>query len=180
MEGFLAKIVENKRAELAGDRIRLPLKEIKARIRDVELPRNFYASISSRSDDRPIQLIAEIKKRSPSKGLLIEDLKVDDLARRYEEAGASAISVLTEKRFFSGDPEYINIARGCTKIPVLRKDFLFEEYHIHESRYIGADAVLLLPLYWNCPLSLILFYCHRNLVWPALLRYMMRENLRRR
>ncbi len=144
MEGFLAKIVENKRAELAEDRIRLPLKEIKARIRDVELPRNFYASISSRSDDRPIQLIAEIKKRSPSKGLLIEDLKVDDLARRYEEAGASAISVLTEKRFFSGNPEYINIARGCTKIPVLRKDFLFEEYHIYESRYIGADAVLLI------------------------------------
>ncbi len=142
MQGILTTIVENKKKELAGDRIRLPMKEIKARIRDVEPARNFYASISS--TDRPIHLIAEIKKRSPSKGLLIEDLKVDDLAKRYEESGASAISVLTEKRFFSGDPAYIAIAKGETRLPVLRKDFIFEEYQIYESRFIGSDAVLLI------------------------------------
>ena len=143
MEGILAKIVENKKEELTGGRVRLPLKEIKALLRDAEAPRNFLTSITP-SKDKPVQLIAEIKKRSPSKGLLVEDLKVDDLARRYEDSGASAISVLTEKRFFSGEPEYIRIVKKVTKTPVLRKDFLFDEYQIFESRYIGADAILLI------------------------------------
>ena len=143
MEGFLAKIIENKKEELTEDRVRLPLKEIKARLRDIEPPRNFYASITP-IKDRPVKLIAEIKKRSPVKGLLIEDLKPDDLARRYEEAGASAISVITERRFFSGEPGYINIAKRATKIPVLRKDFIIGDYQIYESRHIGADAILLI------------------------------------
>lgn len=143
MEGFLAKIIEHKKVELAEGRVRLSLKEIKVRIRDIEPPRDFYTSIMP-TTDRTIQLIAEIKRRSPLKGLLIEDLKVDDLARRYEEAGASAISMITERGFFSGEPEYIGIAKGVTKIPVLRKDFLFDEYQIYESRCLGADAILLI------------------------------------
>lgn len=143
MEGLLARILENKKKELAEDRVRLPLKEIKTRLRDMEPPRNFHASISP-IKDRTVKLIAEIKKRSPVKGLLIEDLKPDDLARRYEEAGASAISVITERRFFSGEPGYINMAKRVTKIPVLRKDFILEDYQIYESRYIGADAILLI------------------------------------
>jgi len=142
--GILSKIIESKREELIECRTRLPLKEIKSHIRDVETPRDFFAAISSKTDDRHIRLIAEIKKSSPSKGLLISDLKVNDLAKRYEEAGASAISVLTERRFFSGGPENIGIAKESAKLPVLRKDFLFEEYQIYESRYIGADALLLI------------------------------------
>lgn len=142
--GILSKIIESKREELIECRTRLPLKEIKSHIRDVEPPRDFFAAISSKTDDRHIRLIAEIKKSSPSKGLLISDLKVDDFVKRYEEAGASAISVLTERRFFSGRPENIGIAKENAKLPVLRKDFLFEEYQIYESRYIGADALLLI------------------------------------
>ncbi|MBI5406799.1 MAG: indole-3-glycerol phosphate synthase TrpC [Nitrospirae bacterium] len=142
--GILSKIIEGKREELIECRTRLPLKEIKSHIRGVDPPRDFCAAISSNTDDRGIRLIAEIKKSSPSKGLLISDLKVDDLAKRYEEAGASAISVLTERRFFSGGPENIGIAKENAKLPVLRKDFLFEEYQIYESRYIGADALLLI------------------------------------
>ena len=142
--GILSKIIESKREELIECRTRLPLKEIKSHIRGVAPPRDFCAAISSKTDDRHIRLIAEIKKSSPSKGLLISDLKVDDLAKRYEEAGASAISVLTERRFFSGGPENIGIAKESAKLPVLRKDFLFEEYQIYESRYIGADALLLI------------------------------------
>ncbi len=143
MEGLLAKIVESKREELKEERFELPFKEVKARLCDVKPPRDFYASID-RTESGSVQLIAEIKKRSPLKGLLIEDLKVDDLAGRYEDAGASAISVITERRFFSGKPENIGWSKRVAKIPVLRKDFLFDEYQIYESRYIGSDAILLI------------------------------------
>lgn len=143
MENLLAQIINNKKNELKEDRLKIPLNDIKARLRDIELPRNFMASIS-KPKENSINLIAEIKKRSPLKGLLVEDLKVTTLAKRYEEAGAAAISVITEKRFFEGNPEYINIAKGAAKIPVLRKDFLIDEYHIYESRFLGADALLLI------------------------------------
>lgn len=143
MENFLTQIVEHKKIELREDKLKLPLKELMSRLRDIEPPRNFSAAISE-PKGTSLNLIAEIKKRSPVKGLLIEDLKVDDLAKRYEEAGASAISVITEKRFFEGSPEYINIAKGAATLPVLRKDFLIDEYHIYEARYLGADALLLI------------------------------------
>ena len=143
MEGLLAKIVESKREELAEERARLPLKELKARLRNTDPPRDFYKAIAH-PEAGCINVIAEIKKRSPLKGVLIEDLKVDELSKRYEDAGASAISVITEKKFFSGSPDYITEAKGVTRLPVLRKDFLFDEYHIYEARYIGADAVLLI------------------------------------
>jgi len=143
MEGILTTIVESRKNELAEERARLPLKEIKARLRDVEPCRNLLSSIVP-SEGNPLRLIAEIKKRSPIKGLLIEDLKVDELARRYEEGGAAAISVLTERKFFYGDPGHIRIVKDVSSLPVLRKDFLFEEYQIYESRYIGADAILLI------------------------------------
>src|SRR3990167_3673927 len=120
--GILSKIIESKREELIECRTRLPLKEIKSYIRGVAPPRDFCAAISSKTDDRHIRLIAEIKKISPSKGLLISDLKVNDLAKSYEEAGASAISVLTERRFFSGGPENIGIAKESAKLPVLRSE----------------------------------------------------------
>ncbi|HAS17940.1 MAG TPA: indole-3-glycerol-phosphate synthase TrpC, partial [Nitrospiraceae bacterium] len=132
MEGLLAKIVENKKVELREERLKLPLKEMKSRLCDIEPPRDFYASVTP-TDDKPLRLIAEIKKSSPLKGLLVEDLKVDDLAKIYEEAGASAISVLTERRFFSGDPGYIKKVKGVTRLPVLRKDFLIDEYQIYEA-----------------------------------------------
>lgn len=141
MEGLLVEIVKNKREELKEEMHNLPLKEIKARIHDLEPARHFLDAISP-GKDRHIRLIAEIKKRSPIKGVLIEDFKVDDLARRYEEAGASAISVITERRFFSGEPNYVNTAKEVVKLPILRKDFIIDEYQIYESRHIGADALL--------------------------------------
>ena len=143
MEGLLAKIVERKREDLAKVKANLPLRDLKSRLRDMEPARDFYEAISGRGKRR-VNLIAEIKKKSPVKGVLIEDLKADVLAEQYEEAGASAISVITEENFFSGNPDYIRVAKKAAKIPVLRKDFLFDEYHIYEARYLGADAVLLI------------------------------------
>lgn len=143
MQNLLTQIVENKKIELREDKLKLPLTEIKARLRDVESVRNFSKAIAE-PKEKSLNLIAEIKKRSPLKGLLIEDLKVNDLAMRYEDAGASAISVITEKNFFEGSPEYISLAKGASNLPVLRKDFLIDEYHIYEARYLGADALLLI------------------------------------
>src|SRR4030066_2420905 len=143
IEGLLAKIVERKREGLSRVKARLPLREFTSRLRDLEPPRDFFKAISDRRNHR-VNLIAEIKKKSPVKGVLIEDLKVDVLAKQYEEAGASAISVITEEDFFSGNPEFIGTAKKAAKIPVLRKDFLFDEYHVYEARYLGADALLLI------------------------------------
>lgn len=143
MEGLLAKIVERKREDLGKVRAALPLRELKSRVRDAGPVRDFARAISGRGNHR-VNLIAEIKKRSPVKGVLIEDLKADVLAGQYEESGASAISVITEENYFSGNPGYLGEAKKAAKIPVLRKDFLLDEYHIYESRYIGADAILLI------------------------------------
>lgn len=143
MENLLTQIVDNKKIELKEDKLKLPLKELRSRLVDIEPPRNFCAAISE-PKGQSLNLIAEIKKRSPLKGTLIEELKVTTLSKRYEEGGAAAISVITEKKFFEGNPEYINIAKGASKLPVLRKDFLIDEYHIYEARYLGADALLLI------------------------------------
>lgn len=143
MENLLTQIVENKKIELREDRLKLPLTEIKARLRDVASVRNFSEAISV-PKGKSLNLIAEIKKRSPLKGTLIEELKVTTLSKKYEEGGAAAISVITEKKFFEGSPEYISLAKGASNLPVLRKDFLIDEYHIYEARYLGADALLLI------------------------------------
>src|SRR3990170_1850425 len=143
MEGLLEKIVERKREDLVKVKANLPLRDLKSRLLDMEPARDFYEAISGRGKRR-VNLIVEIKKKSPVKGVLIEDLKADVLAEQYEEAGASAISVITEESFFSGNPDYIRVAKKAAKIPVLRKDFLFDEYHIYEARYLGADALLLI------------------------------------
>src|SRR3989304_9101407 len=143
IEGLLAKIVERKREDLAKVKANMPLRDLKSRLQDMEPARDFFEAISGRGKRR-VNLIAEIKKKSPVKGVLIEDLKVDVLAKQYEEAGASAISVITEENFFSGNPGFIGAAKKAAKIPGLRKDFLFDEYHVYEARYLGADALLLI------------------------------------
>lgn len=143
MQNLLTQIVENKKMELKEDKLNLPLKELRSQLRNIEPPRNFSEAISV-PKGKSLNLIAEIKKRSPLKGTLIEELKVTTLSKRYEEGGAAAISVITEKKFFEGSPEYISLAKGASNLPVLRKDFLIDEYHIYEARYLGADALLLI------------------------------------
>ncbi|HWI55294.1 MAG TPA: indole-3-glycerol phosphate synthase TrpC, partial [Desulfobacteria bacterium] len=118
----------------------VPLSKLKNMLRNRE-SRPFATALR---DTEGISLIAEIKKASPSKGLIREDFNPAEIAKVYSEAGAAAISVLTDREFFKGEPEYLRIVSNITHLPVLRKDFIIDSYQIHEARAWGADAVLLI------------------------------------
>ncbi len=142
---ILDEIVSNKKEELKNRKTILPLSELKARIKDLPDTKGFRNAIERREKkDAPVRLIAEIKKASPSKGIIREDFNPQRIAWIYEEAGASAISVLTEEKYFLGNIEYLSQVRNVVKIPILRKDFIIDHYQIYEARAFGADAVLLI------------------------------------
>jgi indole-3-glycerol phosphate synthase len=138
---ILADIIENKKVELAEVKRSRSLADVKTMAVDAEQTRGFAKSISGTGD---IRLIAEVKKASPSKGVIREDFDPVKIAQIYEDFGASGISVLTEKKYFQGSLEYLGRIRKAVKLPLLRKDFLIDEYQIHEARVAGADAILLI------------------------------------
>jgi indole-3-glycerol phosphate synthase len=140
-ETILDKIIAHKKIEVEEQKNLIPLDEIKRRLSDVEDVRGFKKALS-----RPgkVNLIAEIKKASPSKGIIREDFDPSAIAEIYEQNGASAISVLTDK-FFQGDLSFLKAVRSVTsKTPILRKDFIIDEYQVYQSRLFGADAILLI------------------------------------
>lgn len=136
----LERIVEAKRAEVAASRERAPLDTIKAQAHAASPVRDFVRALRAR---RPA-VIAEIKKASPSRGLLREQFEPAAIARSYEQAGAACLSVLTDRQFFQGAPEHLVAARSACALPVLRKDFVIEPYQVFESRALGADCILLI------------------------------------
>ncbi len=138
----LSRIFEAKRAALPGLMAARPLVEIKAEAKDAPPTRGFAAAL--RSADRPVALIAEVKKASPVKGVVREDFEPVSIARAYQQAGAHALSVLTDVAFFQGSPDYLHLCRDATSLPALRKDFTADAYHVYEARVLGADAVLLI------------------------------------
>jgi indole-3-glycerol phosphate synthase len=138
---ILDDIVKNTREELALRKVAKPLETLKAEVR--ALPKK-DSSFLKALEAAPFAVIAEIKRRSPSKGVLREDFDPVLIAREYEANGAAALSVLTDKKFFGGSSDYLELVRQAVCLPLLRKDFVVEEYHIWESRLLGADAVLLI------------------------------------
>ncbi len=140
---ILNEIIKNKREELQAVKSSVPLAELKARIKDAAATRSFKAAIK-REINSPVKLIAELKKASPSKGLIRKDFNLSEIVSVYNRKDVAAISVLTEERFFSGKLDYLNRARKRTLKPLLRKDFIFDNYQIYESRVHNADAVLLI------------------------------------
>lgn len=143
----LKEIVENKRKELESRKQEISLEELQERLKGLEPTRSFKEAISrqpQRERGRRLNLIAEIKKKSPSRGIICEDFDLLKIARVYEENGAAAISVLTDKKYFGGDIDFLLQVRGVTSIPLLRKDFIIDEYQLYESRVFGADALLLI------------------------------------
>ncbi len=139
---ILEKIVETKRLEVEAAKRARPLAIIRADIKTLAGPRDFYEAVVGKHTD--LRLIAEIKKASPSAGLIRGDFDPAAIARIYECHGAAALSVLTDHPWFSGDLSIIESVKSVVSLPVLRKDFIIDEYQVYESRAAGADAILLI------------------------------------
>jgi len=149
---ILKMIVDRKREEVASSRAAAPLPEIQARIADLEdQPRGFVRALRDCHASGWTAVIAEVKKGSPSKGVIRPDFDPLTIAETYEQNGAACLSVLTDEQFFLGNLRYLALIREQVRLPLLRKDFLFDPYQVYEARAAGADAILLIAAMLELP-----------------------------
>ena len=143
MSNILDEIVANKRAEVSSRKSRTSIDQLKGEIRGKDKCRNFYKAVT-KHNSRGVNVIAEVKKASPSAGVIREEFDPIAIAQIYEKCGADAISVLTDEKYFQGKLEYIHQVKQSVGLPILRKDFIIDLWQVYESRAAGADAILLI------------------------------------
>ncbi len=141
---ILQKILARKREEIAERSTRTPLQDMLALAQDADAPRGFIRAVENKIRDGQPAVIAEIKKASPSKGLLCENFDPEAIAHSYAQHGAACLSVLTDADYFQGSEEYLRQARAACALPVIRKDFIIDPYQVAEARAIAADCILLI------------------------------------
>jgi len=142
MSNILSEIVESKRAEVTAAAAARPLDDLRRQVADAPAPRCFFTALTEPAGK--LRVIAEVKKASPSAGLIREDFDPVAIATAYEQNGAAAVSCLTDEKYFQGSLTYLTQIRSAILLPVLRKDFLIDVYQVYEARAAGADAVLLI------------------------------------
>ena len=143
MSDILKQITDYKKSEVLKLKKKQSIKDFEKEIINIENPRKFSDTLISASNDK-FGLIAEVKKASPSKGIIRKDFNPEKIAIDYEKAGAACLSVLTDQNFFHGKSEYLEKIKKIVDLPILRKDFIIDEFQIFESRFIGADCILLI------------------------------------
>lgn len=141
---ILEKIVDRKFEEIAERRTQVSIEQLKDRAAEQSSPRGFVRAIERKIEAGQAGVIAEIKKASPSKGVIREEFYPSEIAISYEKGGAACLSVLTDVDFFQGGDSYLQEARSASSLPVIRKDFIVDEYQVYEARAIGADCILLI------------------------------------
>lgn len=164
---ILDKILKSKVAEVAGRKSAVSIAEIKAKMADTPAPLDFAAGLKRNNYGIPA-VIAEVKKASPSKGLIRPDFDPQAIAKSYQSAGASAISVLTDEEFFQGCLRFLRIVKQSITLPVIRKDFIIDEYQIFEARAAGVDAILLIVAALSKDQLIHLNECAKSLGMAAL------------
>jgi indole-3-glycerol phosphate synthase len=151
MSDILDKILDTKQAEVKAAMAKRPLIVLRGEANDALPARDFVGAIRAKITAGQPAVIAEVKKASPSKGVIREDFRPAEIAASYEKGGAACLSVLTDVQYFQGSPEYLKQARAACKLPVLRKDFMIEAYQVYEARAMGADCILLIVAALNLP-----------------------------
>lgn len=144
MSDILNKIIATKEIEVAAAKAQKPMSAIQAEASAAAPTRDFVGSIRAKIAENQSAVIAEIKKASPSKGIIRADFKPAEIAISYEKGGAACLSVLTDAEYFQGSPDYLKLARAACNLPVLRKDFMIDPYQVYEARAMGADCILLI------------------------------------